>query len=148
LARTIGGRTLRRRTRREPKSDIAKSRIRVLSGAATVSRYFGLWRPDGGRLSTPGSDDEQQRTRGCADLLIEAGYPEAWVNAKAAHVSSIYYHHRRPGPKAPKDGAGIAVYGPEDKSGLLDVARELKDGNGDRPDGSAAPACDNQRCSM
>jgi len=82
------------------------------------------------------------------DLLIEAGYPEAWVSAKAAHVSRIYYHHRRPGPKAPKDSAGIAVYGPEDRSGLLDVARELKDGDGGQPVRSAAPACDNPRCSM
>jgi hypothetical protein len=82
------------------------------------------------------------------DLLIEAGYPEAWVGAKAAHVSRIYYHHRRPGPKAPKDSAGIAIYGLEDKSGLLEVAQELKDGDGKQPDRGAAPTCDNPRCSM
>jgi hypothetical protein len=82
------------------------------------------------------------------DLLIEAGYPEAWVTAKAAHVSRVYYHYRRPGPKAPKDNAGLAVYGPEDRSGLLDVARELKDGDASQPNHEAATACDNQRCSM
>jgi hypothetical protein len=82
------------------------------------------------------------------DLLIKAGYPEDWVSAKAAHVSRIYYHHRRPGIKAPKDSAGIAIYGPEDSSGLLDVARELKDGDSGQPDRNTAPACDNPRCSM
>ena len=81
------------------------------------------------------------------DLLIEAGYLPDWVSAKAAHVSRIYYHHRRPGPKAPKDGAGIAIYGAEDGPGLLDVARELKDGERS-PAAGAATACSNPDCTM
>nr|WP_296065340.1 hypothetical protein [uncultured Actinoplanes sp.] len=82
------------------------------------------------------------------DLLIAAGYPEDWVRAKAAHVSRVYYHHRRPGPKAPKDGAGIAVYGPADSAGLLEVARELRDGTGGSAARDAEDICDNPRCSM
>ena len=82
------------------------------------------------------------------DLLIGAGYPEEWVTAKAAHVSRIYYHHRRPGPKAPKDSAGIAVYGPQDREGLLETARELKDGPGSRSEAGAADTCDNPQCAM
>jgi hypothetical protein len=81
------------------------------------------------------------------DLLIEAGYPEAWVSANSAHVSRIYYHHRRPGPEAPKDGAG-AIYSLEDVPGLLDVALELKDGIGGPPDGKGSPTCNNPKCSM
>jgi hypothetical protein len=69
------------------------------------------------------------------------------VSAKAAHVSRIYYHHRRPGPKAPKDGAG-AVYGPEDRPGLLDVARELKDGDSSATNREGRPICDNPDCAM
>jgi hypothetical protein len=91
------------------------------------------------------SSDERVVVR---DLLIEAGYREEWVSSKAAHVSRIYYHHRRPGPKAPKDSAGIAIYGPEDRSGLLDVARELKEGDTGQPDRGGPPRCDNPRCSM
>jgi hypothetical protein len=82
------------------------------------------------------------------DLLIEAGYPETWVSAKAAHVSRIYYHHRRPGANAPKDGAGIAVYGPEDRPGLLDVARELKDGDSSAANREGRPICNNPDCAM
>ncbi len=73
------------------------------------------------------------------DLLIGAGYPADWVSAKAAHVSRIYYHHRRPGAKAAKDGAGIAVYGPEDRAGLLDVAPGAP-GRGRRPAGAECGA--------
>jgi hypothetical protein len=82
------------------------------------------------------------------DLLIEAGYSETWATANSAHVSRTYYHHRRPGPKAPKDNTGIAIYGPEDRSGLLDVARELKSGSGGRANSGTAAPCDNPDCHM
>ncbi len=64
------------------------------------------------------------------NILLEAGYPEDWVSAKSGPISGTYYHHRRPGPPAPKDDKGMAIYGPEDVAGLLEVARDLKDGNG------------------
>jgi hypothetical protein len=91
------------------------------------------------------SDGDRVHVR---DLLIAAGYPDDWVRANAAHVSRTYYHHRRPGPKAPKDGAGIAIYEQSDAAGLLDAARDLKEGNGGRPDRSSGPACDNEKCTM
>ena len=82
------------------------------------------------------------------DILLGAGYPEDWVSTKSGPISRTYYHDRRPGPPAPKDDKGMAIYGPEDVAGLLEVARDLKDGNGSSLERPAPPACGNPKCSM
>jgi hypothetical protein len=82
------------------------------------------------------------------DVLIRAGYAEDWVSAKSGPISRTYYYDRRSGPPAPKDDKGMAIYGPEDVAGLLEVARDLKDGNGGRLERPAPPTCGNTKCSM
>jgi hypothetical protein len=80
------------------------------------------------------------------DLLLEAGFPPAWVSTYAAIVSKIYYHDVMEGVGMRKDAKG-AVYTRADASGLIQVARGLRD----NPDGagSARPesaVCRNDRC--
>jgi hypothetical protein len=81
-------------------------------------------------------------------LLLEAGFPDAWVSTYAAIVSKIYYHDVMLGVGMRKDSRG-AVYTNADAAGLLQVARGLRDNPNGAAHGRPENAiCQNDRCEM
>ncbi|GAA3388687.1 hypothetical protein [Cryptosporangium minutisporangium] len=82
------------------------------------------------------------------DLLIDDGFAPEWVSTYAAIVSRIYYHDVMKGVGMRKDAQG-AVYGQSHASGLLQVARGLRDNpNGVARAQSEKAACQNDKCAM